>query len=138
MREKIYLVFAVVGGLASKFFGGCDALLRSLLVLMACDYITGLIVAGVFHKSTKTETGTANSKECLKGICKKFAMLIMVGACFGLDNAMGVEYLRNACICALMANEGLSLLENAGLMGIPIPKKITQALEVLREAEQND
>lgn len=132
---------AIVGGIgfagifAYRIFGGWDILLQSLLCLMTADFVTGMIVAGVFKNSPKTENHKAASNEFCRGIAKKLGMLIMVAMCYQLDLVLGIDYLRSGCIYSLLANEALSNLENIALMGIPIPKKLRDALEVLDRKE---
>ena len=100
---------------------------------MAIDYITGLLVAGVFHKSGKSETGCLESRAGFKGLCRKGLILLVVLVAFRLDLLMGTVFLRDASIIAFVCNEALSIIENAGLMGIPVPERITDAIEVLNK-----
>lgn len=115
------------------FLGGVDATLKALIIFMAVDYITGIAVALIFHKSQKTKGGGASSKEGLKGIVKKLCMLFLVGLAHEVDIIMGVDYTRATAILFLIGNEGLSVLENLGLMGIKYPPFMQKALEVLRD-----
>jgi toxin secretion/phage lysis holin len=105
---------------------------------MSVDYITGLAVAFIFHKSQKTEGGGASSKEGLKGIIKKLCMLLLIGVAHALDNVMGADYLRATLIMFFMANEGLSVLENVGLMGVKYPTFLIKALEALRDGNDGE
>ena len=100
---------------------------------MGIDYISGVIVAGVFHKSTKTKTGGLNSLIGWKGLFKKGLTLAIVLVAHRLDLLIGTNYIRDAVIIAFCANELISIIENAGLIGIPIPTVITKAIEVLKE-----
>ena len=100
---------------------------------MAIDYITGLIVAGVFHKSTKAETGTLESRAGFKGLCRKGAMLLVVLVAHRLDLAVGTAYIKDAVIIAFMANEAISIIENAGLMGVPMNDTLKNAIDVLQK-----
>ena len=106
--------------------------LEALVTLMAIDFITGLIVAGVFNKSKKTETGAINSKETFKGLCKKIVMLLLVGLANVLDRYLGVEFLKGAVIGGFIVNEVISIIENAGLMGIK-SDPIEKALDILKK-----
>ena len=108
----------------------------TLIIFMGIDYISGVIVAGVFHKSTKTETGGLNSLIGWKGRFKKGLTLAIVLVAHRLDLLIGTNYIRDAVIIALCANELISIIENAGLIGIPIPTVITKAIEVLKSEEK--
>lgn len=131
MKEGLCTGIGVVGGFIASLFGGWDAALITLLMFMVIDYISGLIVAGVFHNSNKTETGTLESKAGWKGLCRKCMTLLFVLIAYRLDLALGVAYIRDAVIIGFMANELISIVENAGLMGLPLPAVITKAIDVL-------
>lgn len=131
MKERLCTGIGVVGGFIASLFGGWDAALITLLMFMVIDYISGLIVAGVFHNSNKTETGTLESKAGWKGLCRKCMTLLFVLIAYRLDLALGVAYIRDAVIIGFMANELISIVENAGLMGLPLPAVITKAIDVL-------
>lgn len=139
MKEGICTGIGVVGSLIASAFGGWDAALITLILFMAIDYISGLLVAGVFHNSKKTETGTLESRAGWKGLCRKGMTLLFVLIAYRLDLAIGVDYIRNAVIIGFMANELISIVENAGLMGLPLPAVISKAIDVLtRQAERDD
>lgn len=139
MKEGICTGIGVVGSLIASAFGGWDAALITLMLFMAIDYTSGLLVAGVFHNSKKTETGTLESRAGWKGLCRKGMTLLFVLIAYRLDLAIGVDYIRNAVIIGFMANELISIVENAGLMGLPLPAVITKAIDVLtKQAERND
>lgn len=131
MKERLCTGIGVVGGFIASLFGGWDAALITLLMFMAIDYISGLIVAGVFHNSKKTETGALESKAGWKGLCRKCMTLLFVLIAYRLDLALGVSYIRDTVIIGFMANELISIVENAGLMGLPLPAVITKAIDVL-------
>lgn len=137
MKEGICAAIGVTGGAIAAAFGGWDDALITLVIFMSIDYISGLFVAGVFHKSNKTETGTLESRAGFKGLCRKVATLFFVLIGYRLDLAIGVDYIRNAVIIGFMANELISIVENAGLMGLPLPTVIKKAIDVLTtKAEQ--
>ncbi|MGN0354400.1 MAG: holin family protein [Muricoprocola sp.] len=139
MKEGLCTGVGVVGGFIASLFGGWDAALITLLMFMAIDYISGLVVAGVFHNSNKTETGTLESKAGWKGLCRKCMTLLFVLIAYRLDLALGVSYIRDAVIIGFMANELISIVENAGLMGLPLPAVITKAIDVLtKKATENE
>jgi len=109
-----------------------------VLIFMAVDYLSGLIVAGVFHKSNKTDTGSLESKTCWKGLCRKCMTLIFVLIAYRLDLVIGTNYIRDAVIIAFIGNELISLVENAGLMGVPLPAVITKAIDILQKKAEKD
>lgn len=136
MKNLICTSIGIVGAAVSTIFGGWSEALTTLLICMAIDYITGLVVAGVFHNSPKTATGALESNAGLKGLFRKAAMLLFVLIGHRLDLAVGTTYIRDAVCIAFIANEVLSVVENAGLMGVPIPEVITNAIDVLKNKEE--
>lgn len=135
MKETILGFFGAVGALIASYFGGWSEAMTTLIVFMIIDYITGIILAGVFHKSKKSENGSLKSIAGWKGLCKKGAMLLIVLVACRIDLLMGTNYIRDAVIIAICINECLSILENIGLMGVPIPKVIRKAIDVLKDNE---
>ena len=134
MTKNILIsIIGVIGSAIASAFGGWSTGLTTLVIFMAIDYITGLIVAGVFHKSTKTETGTLESRAGFKGLCRKGAMLLIVLVACRLDLTLSTTYIKDAVIIAFIANETISIIENAGLMGVPIPDTIKNAIDVLQK-----
>lgn len=139
MKEGICAVIGAVGGFIASLFGGWDAALITLIMFMAIDYVSGLLVAGVFHNSNKSDSGTLESKAGWKGLCRKGMTILFVLIAYRLDLALGVAYIRDAVIIGFMANELISIVENAGLMGLPLPAVITSAIDVLtKKAESED
>lgn len=122
-----------MGSLVASLFGGWTASLTTLLIFMGIDYVSGLVVAGVFHNSPKTETGALESRAGFKGLIRKFMILLFVLIGHRLDLAVGTAYIKDAVCIAFMANELISIVENAGLMGLPIPNVITNAIDILKE-----
>ena len=133
MKNAICTSIGIVGSLVASLFGGWTASLTTLIIFMMIDYASGLIVAGVFHKSPKTETGALESRAGFKGLIRKFMILLFVLIGHRLDVAVGTTYIRDAVCIAFIANELLSIVENAGLMGIPIPSVITNAIDILKK-----
>lgn len=131
MKETICTMLGVAGAALSALFGGWDAALTTLLLFMAVDYVSGLVVAGVFHKSKKTESGALQSRAGWKGLCKKMMTLLFVLVAHRLDLAVGTSYIREGVIIGFMANELISIVENAGLMGLPLPEIVTKAIDML-------
>lgn len=122
----------------ASLFGGWDAALVTLVIFMAIDYVTGLLVAGVFHNSGKTENGALESRAGWKGLCRKCITLLMVLVATRLDLVTGTNFIRDAVVIAFIANETISIVENAGLMGINIPPAITSAIEVLKKKSDSE
>ncbi len=133
IKNGVLTAMAAFGAFISNQLGGWDAAMQFLVAMMAADFLTGLLVAGVFQKSGKSESGALDSKASFKGLCKKGMILLLVWLGVLLDNAMGVSYIRMTVIFFFMGNEGLSLLENLGLMGVPYPQKLKDILEALKE-----
>lgn len=138
MKERIFTGIGVVGGFIASLFGGWDAALVTLIIFMGVDYLTGLIVAGVFHNSEKTETGTLESRAGWKGLCRKGVSLLVVLVACRLDLVIGSNFIRDSVVIAFIANETLSIVENAGLMGIPIPAVIARAIDVLKKKAESE
>lgn len=133
MKESVFFsILGVLGSTISIAFGGWDSALTTLIIFMAIDYVTGLIVAGIFHNSNKTENGSLESKAGWKGLCKKGVTLLIVLVACRLDIVLGSTFVKDAVVIAFVANETISIIENSGLMGIPIPSVITRAIDVLK------
>lgn len=126
-------VIGMVGSFIASMLGGWDAGLQTLVVFMVIDFVSGMVVAGVFKKSPKTKTGALESNTGFKGVCKKCMILVFVLIGYCLDMSLGVDYIRNLVIIAFIANELISITENAGLMGLPIPPVITNAIDILKQ-----
>ena len=138
MKDTICLSLGVAGSIAAALFGGWDAALVTLVIFMGLDYLTGLLVAGVFHKSSKSASGALESLAGFKGLCRKgMEMLVVLVAC-RLDLVMGSNFIRDAVVIAFIANEAISIVENAGLMGVPMPRALVQAVEVLKRKAEAD
>ena len=138
MKSGFMTVVGMVGGVIASLFGGWDAALVTLMIFMGIDYVTGLIVAGVFHNSEKTENGALESRAGWKGLCRKGVTLLVVLVACRLDLVMGSNFIRDAVVIAFIANETISIIENAGLMGIPIPAAIMRAIEILKNKAESE
>lgn len=133
VKNGVLAMLAVVGSAVSSAFGGWDGFLQILIAMMVCDYITGILVAGVWKRSGKTKNGALSSSVGFKGIVKKCMILMLVWLAVMMDSAMGVRVARTAVCLFFIGNEGLSLLENIGLMGVPYPAFLKNALEQLKQ-----
>ena len=136
IKVSICTCIGAAGALIIKALGGWSEDIVTLLIFMGVDFITGLIVAGVFKSSGKTESGAISSKASFKGLCKKCVMLMFVLLAHRLDMAVGANYIRSATVIGFMLNELISIVENAGLMGLPLPEVITKAIEILKNKKE--
>ena len=132
MKQMVCTVLGLAGSMLAAAFGGWDTALIALVICMGVDYVSGSIVALVFHNSRKSETGAYNSTYGLKGLCKKGLMLLFVIVAVQVDRLMGSEYVRDAVCIGFCTNEVLSIVENLGLAGVPMPQAVVKALEQLQ------
>lgn len=133
MREKLCAALGLLGGLLATALGGWNAAVTALLIFMAVDFVSGSIVALVFHRSSKTGSGSYRSSYGFRGLMKKFMALMVVLVAHQLDLLLGCDSIRDAVCIGFLTNELLSITENAGLMGLPLPRAVTQALELLQK-----
>ncbi|MEG0899506.1 MAG: phage holin family protein [Oscillospiraceae bacterium] len=134
-KETILTGFGMIGGFIASLFGGWDGAMTTLLIFMGVDYLTGLIVAGVFQNSQKTNSGALESRAGWKGLCRKGVTLLIVLVACRLDLVMGTSFLKDTVVIGYIINESISITENAGLMGIPIRPALKKAIEVLKNKE---
>ena len=134
--DKITKAAFAVAGAVAGLFGEWNTMLTIFVAMMALDYLTGLIVAAC-GKSPKTEGGRLSSKAGFIGIARKAIMIILVGLATLVDRALGNEAMvfQSALVFYYIANEGLSILENAALLGVRFPDKLRKALEAMQERE---
>lgn len=136
MKFNFNLAAGVIASAVTYLFGGWTGVLSTLILFMILDYVTGIVVAAFFHKSNKTESGSLSSVAGYKGLFKKIGILIAVAIANHVDILMGVNgVLLNAIIYGFIANEGLSILENIGNMGVKLPDKLVKALDTLLDQE---
>ena len=128
----IQFIFTAIGGWLGYFLGGCDGLLIALVVFVAVDYLTGVMCA-ISDKKLSSEVG-------FKGICRKVLIFLLVGIAHILDaQVIGTgSVLRTAVIFFYLSNEGVSLLENAAHLGLPVPEKIKTVLEQLHDRAEKE
>ena len=131
MKATICTAAGIIGGAIASLFGGWDSALTTLMICMAIDYASGLVVAGVFHASKKSENGALESRAGWKGLCRKGMTLLIVLIACRLDLLAGTNYIRDSVVIGFVANEVISIVENAGLMGLPLPAAITKAIDIL-------
>lgn len=140
IKGAICTAFGIIGGMVARLFGGWTEDMATLIIFMTIDFIMGLVVAGVFHNSTKSKSGALDSRAGWKGLCKKCVSLLFVLIAYRLDILLETDYIRTTAIIGFIANEAISIIENAGLMGLPLPAAVTKAIEMLKdeEIEQNE
>ena len=121
-----------IGGVILEIFGAWNLALTILCVCMGIDYLSGLVVAGVFHASPKSVGGGLDSNAGWKGLFRKVATLVIVLMANFVDVLFGTAYIRDAVVVAFTINEILSIIENCGLMGVFVPPFLLKAIDVLR------
>mgnify|MGYP004564771607 FL=1 len=131
MKGYLNTLIGIVGAALTLVFGELTPMLVALCIAMLIDYVSGMVVALVFKNSPNTESGKASSEICIRGLVKKMFMLVLVGLGNRLDIALNVEFVKMGIIYAFLSNEVLSIVENATLMGIPVPEVIKNALDIL-------
>ena len=131
-------LLGVTGGIIARLFGGWSEDMATLVIFMAIDFVMGLVVAGVFHNSSKSTSGALDSRAGWKGLCKKCVTLLFVLIAHRLDILLETDYIRTTAIIGFIANEAISIIENAGLMGLPLPEAIKRAIEMLKGDENFD
>ena len=125
-------------GTVLYFIGGFDLFLEALLVCMVVDYLMGLTIAGIYKRSDKSDTGGLNSFVGWMGISKKITSLLFVIIAVELQKVTGLVGIREGVIITLMTNEVISIIENAGTMGIPVPEQVSQMIDILRQKGVKD
>lgn len=138
LKELFVTAAGIVGAFISRLFGGWDAAMTTLVIFMGVDYLMGLVVAGVFKRSGKSENGALDSRAGFKGLLKKSIVLLIVLVAYRLDLVLGSTFIKDAVIIGYIANETISIIENAGLMGIPIPDVIKRAIDILKNKSDGD
>lgn len=133
LKNTVLAALAMGGSAALQALGGWDRPLQVLVAFMAADYATGLVVAGLFRRSSKTAGGALSSQAGFQGLVRKAGVLLLVLLGALLDSATGSSFVRTAVCFFFIANEGLSVLENLGLMGVPYPRFLRAMLEALEE-----
>lgn len=137
LQGTICAGIGLAGAFIASLYGGWSQGMTTLIMFMAIDYIMGLLVAGIWHKSKKTEDGRLESRAGWKGLVRKGVTMLIVLVAARLDMTIGTTVIRDAAVIGFIANEGISIIENAGLMGVPLPAVIVNALEVLKHQAEN-
>lgn len=131
-KMTILTVLGAVGGFLTNLFGGWGEDMITLLIFMGTDFLLGVLIAAFWQKSDKSRTGAVSSYSAWKGLVKKGVTLLIVLVAHRLDITLGTEYIRPAVIIAFCANELISIIENLGIMGVPLPTVLTRAMELLQ------
>ena len=137
-KITLLTVIGAIGSFIANLFGGWTNDLATLVIMMGIDFLMGLLIAAVWKKSEKSKTGALSSWSAWKGLCRKGVSLLFVLIAYRLDLALGVNYIRTAVIIGFIINELISITENAGIMGIPIPGVIAKAIDMLKQKSEGD
>lgn len=137
LSYKIYSILCVVGGAIGYMVGGFTMATKTLLILMAVDVLSQLIVASVYKSSPKSKTGGLNSNSCWYGICRKVMTFLCVVVAWELECVLKIP-VKDLTVTGFIISESISILENAGEMGIKLPKKLRECIDILREKEEGN
>ena len=132
IKEILCTAFGIISAVFAKIFGGFDAPIVTLMIFMATDYISGLVLAGVFKKSPKSKNGALESHAGFKGLMRKGITLLIVMLAFRLDTVTKQNFIADGVIIAFITNEAISITENAALIGIPMPAVMLKAIDILK------
>lgn len=139
MKQGIVVtVSGLVGGAVAGLFGGWNSALTTLFAFCCVDFITGVIVALVFKKSPKTSSGGLKSSKMAEGVFRKIMIFVLVAVGHRVDLLFGSDYVMTGICIAFIVNELISIIENAGLMGLPIPKVLKKAIDILESKKEDD
>lgn len=132
--KTLYLIaVGILGTSFSVFFGEYTYALGTLLILMCVDILTGGIIIPLFYKkSPKTQSGGIQSSAFGKGITRKFYRILLIGVAYRFQTTIGISYLKDGLIVSFIFEEMISILENGTIMGVPMPKILTEALDVVK------
>lgn len=138
VKSIVSIVVGVVGTFITKYLGGYDMLVDTLVMFMLIDYLLGIYIAGVLHKSPKTESGALSSKKCYHGLVKKILIIVLVAMMYRIDLLFNIDYLRNGAIIAFLFQESISIIENIGLCGVQIPEVIKNGIDLLNKGVKDN
>lgn len=138
LKVIVLTTFGAVGSFViNVLLGGWTEDLATLLIFMGIDFVMGLLIAAIWKRSGKSESGALNSISAWKGLCRKGCSLLVVIVAYRLDVTLGVNYIKTAVVIAFIANEGISIVENYGIMGGPMPEVLKRGFEVLQAKSNN-
>lgn len=138
IKGMVMVTAGTVGSWFASLFGGWSEDLTTLLIFMGVDFVMGLLIAAIWNKSEKSESGALNSVSAWKGLCRKGVSLLVVLIAYRLDVTLGVNYIKTAVIIAFIANESISIVENLGIMGVPMPAIVSKAIDILKSKAEED
>ena len=138
LKVQLCGTVGIVGTGIVKLFGGWSADMTTLVTFMAIDFVMGLLIAGIFKKSNKSASGTLDSKASWKGLCKKCVTLLFVLIAYRLDLSLGTDYIKSGAVIAFIVNEVISIVENAGVMGLKLPDVIKNSIELLTKKADDE
>lgn len=135
IKSTLCALLGLFGATIASLFGGWTEDMVTLIIVMAVDFILGLLIAAVFNKSPKSDSGKVSSKSCFIGLCKKCTMLLFVLIAHRLDTTLGTDYIKTTTVIAFIVNELISIIENADIIGVPMPEIIKKAIELLKNKD---
>ena len=138
IKNSILVALSTICGFIGNQLGGWDASLKVLVGIMTIDYITGVIVAGFRKKSNKSQDGSLSSKAGFYGLCRKCFILMLVWSAVMIDSLIGEKFIRTTVCMFFISNEGISVIENAGLLGIPLPDVLRNMFEILKDNDASE
>ena len=140
-KAEIITFSGAAGGIFSAIFGSWNDDIKAFLILMAVDFITGIILAAFFQKSPKSGNGALSSKECFRGIARKACELLIIAAAYQSEKLTGIPYVRSLVIWGLCASEIISIMENAAIMDIlpdSVQNVFDKIIDVLNKKKDGD
>lgn len=140
MNETKIMICTILGWIGanlSLIFGEWTESMTTLAIMMGIDYIMGIMIASVFKKSEKSKNGGINSRSAWMGICKKVGTLLLVAVAYRIDVSMKTSFLKDGVCVAFITSEGISIIENARVMGLPIPEILVNALDGLKGGKKD-
>lgn len=137
MKVRLLFILGAIGAWILGLLGGWNSAITTLLIFMVADYATGLIVAGIFKKSPNSPGGALQGKACFTGLIRKGMILLVLLIACRLDILLNTTAILDGTCISFIFNELISITENLGLIGVPIPGPIRRAIDVLRTKEKN-
>ncbi|MBR5923680.1 MAG: phage holin family protein [Clostridia bacterium] len=138
IKEVFLTAVGTFGALFVKLFGGRNGSIITLVIFMAIDYISGILLAGVFKKSPKSASGALESRAGFKGLVRKAETLLIVALAVRLDMLTGQNFIAGGVVIAFIANEAISITENAALIGVPLPDVLLRAIDVIKRETKTE
>lgn len=137
LKIMLCTIIGMAGSAVANLLGGWTEDIITLIIFMTVDFAMGIILAGVFKNSSKSQNGALDSRAGWRGLCKKGTILLFVLISHRLDLLLETNYIKTATVIGFILNEAISIIENAGLMGLPLPDVVMRAVEILRDMESD-